>query len=185
MAQSSGMGDILKYGLLAVGGYFLYNWWTSQSSTTATTTTTGGGTTSTGTTGTTTTTPQTTSTGTTTTTTPTTTTTTGSAGGAGSPTSVSQKLLALSGGVNSLNADGWSYYFTTVNGGVALTPSQFAQAFPAITATDRGGTMTAAAFVAALAAAGVAAPAGYGMNGLGQWKPRVPIPVPALMRRRR
>jgi hypothetical protein len=161
MAQSGGSGDILKIGILGVGAYFLWQWWQGQAAPAASVPSTGTGT------------PTTTGSNTLPVPVQTTPTPTPS-----SANSLAAKLIQL-GGQGPMNADNWSYYFTQVNG-AALTPAQFQSAFPAITASDRGSTMTAQQFVAALASAGLAAPAGYGLNGLGQVRVVVPIPVPML-----
>ena len=226
MAQS-GTGDILKFGLLAVGGYLLYNWWTSQPAVAAAP----AGTTSGGTTG-------------------------GTAGGTtsgGSSLTAAQiaanaaaaallaqqkanqtgpvtgtpvalcpagqtyippnasnpaasgltpsgvpgscvmtvtlpgpsleplsNALQTAGGGGMLNVDQWNYYLNQM-GGAGLLAGQISTVFPNVTDTDRG-SMTAQQFVAALAAAGFTAPAGYGLNGLGQLRPRRIIHVPAMVR---
>jgi hypothetical protein len=164
MAQSSGGGDIIKYGLLAVGGYLLYNWWVSQPATTATAPVTtiplppsvpvtpaGGG---------------------------------GAAppppvvnppppsggsGGAPPPAggvgaaSLAQALNAAAGNSASstLNADQWSYYYTNT-GHTPIDSSVFSQLFfPNGRPSDpsQNPQMTAAQFVAAIAT--------KGLNGFG------------------
>ena len=114
----------------------------------------------------------------------------GNIAGSSGVASLSGQLQSLAGS-NSLNADGWNYYFNSLLG-APLSGAQFQSAFPAITATDRGPTMTAQQFVAALLNAGITAPSGYGMNGLGDdvgmrldhyrgrsfnWQPHGLIPV--------
>ncbi len=60
-------------------------------------------------------------------------------------------MYAASGNQPALNADQWSYYMTQVLGGNnALTAEQFGAAFPGLTDTNRGGTMTADQFLIAL-----------------------------------
>lgn len=175
MAQS-GTGDILKFGLLAVGGYLLYNWWTSSQAVAAANPPTAPVTPV----------PL-----------PVASSPAASSGVPSIPVSptplppvtlpgpslqpLSAALQSAAGaGSTTLNADQWSYYFTSLNG-AALSPAQFSAAFPGLTATNRG-SYTAQQFVAALAGAGLTAPAGYGLNGLGQVRPRRIIRVPAMVR---
>lgn len=75
-------------------------------------------------------------------------------------------MYNASGHQTSLNADNWSYFMTQALAGNALTADQFVAAFPNITATDRGGNMTADQFLVAVYKSqhGGAAP---GMSGLG------------------
>jgi hypothetical protein len=178
---SGGAGDILKIGLVAVGGYLLYNWWTTSQAVAAANPAS---------------TPAvavplpavpvTTPTATSPVAAPVSTAPAiiPPVTGSGSQ-SLSAALQAAAGtGNTTLNADQWSYYLTALNGGTALTPTQFSNAFPSLTATNRG-SYTAAQFVAGLAAAGLTAPAGYGLNGLGQIRPRRIVPVPHVILRRR
>lgn len=70
---------------------------------------------------------------------------------------VSTNSLLSQAGVSSsttMNADQWSYYYTQLKGGVALTAQQFSNAFPNLTSTDRG-SMTADQFLSALSTAGL------------------------------
>jgi hypothetical protein len=173
MASSSGTGDIIKYGLLAVGGYLLWNWWTSQPATTTPAVSTSVSPTATPVQAVSSTVP------------PVPLVPVQAATPASAPVtsgSLSAALISAAGSSSQLNADGWSYYLTQLSG-VALTPQQFSNAFPSLTATNRGPTMTAQQFVQALAAAGLSAPAGYGLNGLGQLAPRRVIVAPMIRRR--
>ena len=86
-------------------------------------------------------------------------------------------LIQLSGGNPGtlLNADQWSYYINQpatnpatgqqIWGGANITPQQFVQAFPNITATDRGPTMTVDQYLNTLQATNVGAL--LGLSGVG------------------
>lgn len=75
-------------------------------------------------------------------------------------------LLAKSGlnATSMANADNWGYYFNTL--GTPMSSAQFMLAFPNITATDRGNTMTVNQYVQAVMAA-MSNPSYAGLAGVG------------------